>query len=97
MPPVALGRLTSNNDEGNDINDIFRLLPEVSLIALQSNRSHFYLLFGAKHEQMLMVVLSIVMETGKQAARLCWQHDMRLPAGQQLGNKHSTSVLLFGT
>lgn len=30
MPPVAMGRLTGNNIEGNDINDIFQPLPEVS-------------------------------------------------------------------
>ena len=29
MSPVAMGRLTSNNIDGNDINDIFQPLPEV--------------------------------------------------------------------
>lgn len=34
-------------------------------------------------------------QTGDQAARLRWQHDMRLSAGQRPGNQHATIVLLL--
>ena len=31
IPPVAMGRLSNHNNEGNEINDIFQSMPEVSL------------------------------------------------------------------